>query len=324
MKQSVTGKSRVIIRPEDEGENCVEKHIYNRRNSSRTEGIRYITRLEKEYPERLQNIPDPPGGIYVKGKLPEKEVLTVGIVGARMCSEYGRYAAREYARALSAAGVAVISGMAKGVDGISQSETIANGGCTYGVLGCGLNVVYPAQNAEIYEKICERGGLISEFPPDTPPAAKHFPMRNRIISGLSDVLLVIEARQRSGTGITVAKALEQGKDVYAVPGRINDPLSEGCNRLISQGAGIALSPAEFLKNLGIYLENSSKEYDKKINSLEKKEKVVYSVLDLYPRRLEDISTRTGMDFPDVLEILIKLELKGYIREYGKNNYVKLE
>ena len=209
------------------------------------------------------------------------------------------------------------------------------------MLGCGLDVIYPVQNREIFEKICERGGLISEFSPDTPPIARNFPIRNRIISGLSDILLVIEAGEKSGTGITVTRALEQGKDIYALPGRIYDSLSAGCNRLICQGAGIALSPSEFMKNLEVRYEKlleKSKingKFDenkhcvlrtgrnkKNINMLEKKEKVVYSGLDLYPKDLENIALETGMNISEILEILIKLELKGYIREEGKNHYIR--
>lgn len=302
----------------------MEESIYNRRNSTGDEEIRYIGLWEDEYPERLKRIENPPAGIYVKGSLPKEEVMTIGIVGTRMCSEYGRKAAQEFAQALCEAGVQIISGMAKGIDGISQKSAIEADGHTFGVLGCGLNVVYPLQNAEIFSRICEKGGLISEFSPNTPPIARNFPIRNRIISGLSDILLVIEARQRSGTGITVTRALEQGKDVYALPGRIYDPLSEGCNRLIAQGAGIAVSPEEFINNLGICRKKTEGENKKNINLLEKKEKVVYSVLDLYPKGLEEIASETGMHISAILEILIKLELKGYIREDGKNHYVKLE
>ncbi len=318
-----------------------ENTYYNRRNSK--DEIRYVGRWESEYPKRLLAISNPPAGIYVKGRLPEEDRLTVGMVGARMCSEYGRSAAREFAGALASAGVQIISGMAKGIDGISQREAIAAGGSTFGVLGCGLDVVYPVQNREIFEKICERGGLISEFPPDTPPIARNFPIRNRIISGLSDILLVIEAGEKSGTGITVTRALEQGKDIYALPGRIYDSLSAGCNRLICQGAGIALSPGEFMKNLedryakllekakinGKFDENKhciqhTDRNKKNINMLEKSEKVVYSGLDLYPKDLENIALETGMHISEILEILIKLELKGYIREEGKNHYIRFE
>lgn len=300
----------------------MEDNTYYNRDNSRDE-IRYIGRWEKEYPERLFGIPDPPPGIYVKGRLPPEDAPAVGIVGARMCSEYGRSAAVEFAGALASAGVQIISGMAKGIDGISQREAIRVGGSTFGVLGCGLNVVYPAQNRELFREICVSGGLISEFPPDMQPLARNFPIRNRIISGLSDILLVIEARERSGTGITVTKALEQGKDVYALPGRIYDPMSAGCNRLILQGAGIATSPEELLKSLGIYGSKAYNVEDKKINLLEKKEKVVYSVLGFYPKCLEKIALETGMHIPELLEILIRLELRGYIREDGKNHYIKL-
>ena len=153
-------------------------------------GIRFIPRISKEFPQKLKNIPDAPFAIYVKGKLPDPDKPSVAIIGARMCSDYGRYMAREFGRDLSLAGVQVISGMARGVDGISQKAAIESGGSTFGVLGCGVNVCYPEENLDVYNSICENGGLISEYAPDTLPRAQLFPMRNRIISALADVVLV--------------------------------------------------------------------------------------------------------------------------------------
>lgn len=303
-----------------------KEYTYNRKNADAYE-TRYIGRFEQDYPLRLQNIPNPPAGIYVRGKLPEENRLTVGIVGSRNCSCYGRWIAKEFAYALAKAGVQIISGLARGIDGISQEAVIEAGGSTFGVLGCGVEVVYPRENKKIYEKILEKGGLISEVLPDAPPIPSQFPSRNRIISGLSDVLLVVEAGKRSGTGITVSRALEQGKDVYAVPGRIGDTLSEGCNRLIAQGAGIALSPDELLKELGIGSEStalSNGEKNKKINLLEKREKMVYSTLDFYPTSLEEIALSTKLPIPEILESLLTLQIKGLVRESGKNNYMKLQ
>ena len=166
-----------------------------------------------------------------------------------MCSDYGRFMAREFGKGLALAGVQVISGMARGVDGISQKAAIEADGKSYGILGCGVDICYPEENRDVYERICQKGGLISEYHPGTDPRPNLFPMRNRIISALSDIVLVVEARQKSGTQITVDQALEQGKEVLAVPGRVTDRLSDGCNFLISQGAGVALGVQDVLDRL---------------------------------------------------------------------------
>lgn len=204
---------------------------------------------EAGYPARLKNIPDAPKVLYVLGELPEEEALSVAIVGARDCSEYGRFVAEELGRLLGSSGISVVSGMARGIDGISQTAALDGGGKSYGVLGCGVDICYPKENRRLYERLKANGGILSEYAPGTPAAAFHFPPRNRIVSGLADVVVVIEARAKSGTLITVDMALEQGREVYVVPGRVTDRLSDGCNRLLKQGAGILLSPEEFLTEL---------------------------------------------------------------------------
>lgn len=212
-------------------------------------GIRFIPRIDPDFPERLKNIPDPPFALYVKGELPDENKPSVAIIGARMCSEYGRFMARQLGRGLSLAGVQVISGMARGVDGISQKAAVEAGGKSFGIVGSGVDICYPEDNMPLYEALCENGGIISEYPPGTMPRANFFPMRNRIISGLADVVVVVEARLKSGTQITVDTALEQGREVVALPGRVTDRLSDGCNQLICQGAGIVLGTDDVLEKL---------------------------------------------------------------------------
>ncbi|MBR6384335.1 MAG: DNA-processing protein DprA [Lachnospiraceae bacterium] len=208
------------------------------------------THLSKmNYPTRLKNIGDPPLMFFYKGKLPDEERPSVAIVGARECSPYGEKASRMFARELSSAGIQIISGMARGVDGISQRASISVGGNTFGVLGCGVDVVYPEDNKDLFEDILKDGGIISEFNPGTEPLRTYFPSRNRIISGLSDIVLVVEARNRSGTYITVTSALDQGREVFAVPGRITDALSDGCNNLIVAGAEIAVNSEAIIRDL---------------------------------------------------------------------------
>lgn len=207
--------------------------------------IGFILQKEAGFPQKLAEIPDPPYGIFYRGRLPEATRPAVAVIGARECSEYGRYVAEELGGYLGRAGIQVISGMARGIDGISQQAALSAGGTSYGVLGCGVDICYPSQNRRLYEELLQKGGLLSTYMPGTKPLPQYFPPRNRIVSGLSDALIVIEARQKSGTLITVDMALEQGKDVYVVPGRITDRLSDGCNRLLTQGAGVFLSPESF-------------------------------------------------------------------------------
>ena len=171
------------------------------------------------------------------------------MIGARECSEYGIYVARNFAKELGAHGIPVISGMARGIDSISQEAALQGGGRTYAVLGCGVDICYPKSSRRLYERILEQGGILSTFPPGTEPMKRLFPERNRIVAGLADVILVVEARQKSGTFITVDMALEQGREVYAIPGRLTDRLSDGCNLLLQQGALIAVSPQDLLQHL---------------------------------------------------------------------------
>ncbi len=296
----------------------------------RNSDIRCITPLDSEFPDRLREIPTCPNVLYIRGKMPSPDRPTVGIIGSRNASQYGLTTARYFASCLSDAGVQVISGMARGIDGMSQRTAMEAGHPTFAVLGCGVDVLYPKENRDLFERIPEKGGIISEFPPGTQPAARFFPSRNRIISGLSDILLVIEARIRSGTGITVRRALEQGRDVFAVPGRITDPLSAGCNKLIADGAGAALSPDIILEYLGIYPENipgasmvRGKCTDEdKVVRLAKDEKMVYSFLDLYPKTLDELVCITHLSVPKLLQILLQLILKGLVEEAGKNNYYR--
>ena len=173
-----------------------------------TDTFSFITPFEKEYPDKLKNIPDAPAGLYVRGKVPVESEITVAVVGARDCSEYGRYVAEELGSFLGKSGVTVVSGMARGIDGISQWAALEAGGTSIGILGCGVDICYPARNRALFDRLSEQGTIISEYPPGTPPRHMNFPARNRIVSGLADAVVVIEARCRSGTLITVDMALE--------------------------------------------------------------------------------------------------------------------
>lgn len=212
-------------------------------------GIRIVTVKDMDYPDRLREISDAPYCLFVKGKLPDEEAPAVAVIGARECSEYGKYVANLLGRVLGKYKVTVISGMARGIDCISQMAALEAGGSSIGVLGCGVDICYPAQNKALYERLIREGGVISSYPLSTPARPQNFPPRNRIVSGLADVVIVVEARIKSGTLITVDMALEQGREVYVVPGRVTDRLSDGCNRLIRQGAGVLWNLEEFVEEL---------------------------------------------------------------------------
>lgn len=262
------------------------------------QGIEIVTIGDERYPERLRRIPDAPYGLFVRGKIPQADAPAVAVIGARECSEYGRYVAGVLGEALGRRGVAVISGMARGIDGISQEAALEAGGYSAGVLGSGVDVCYPAQNRAIYEKLIKAGTLLSAYPLGTPARPQNFPPRNRIVSGLADAVVVVEARAKSGTLITVDMALEQGREVYVVPGRVTDRLSDGCNRLMKQGAGILLSPEGFLEEIWQLWETGRKALPGELpnafldqtrtTALSGEQEQVWKALDFDPRSLEEI------------------------------------
>ena len=286
------------------------------------EGIWFLTCFDERYPKRLKKIEDPPYALYGKGRLPDEESLSAAIVGARGCTVYGERLALEYGKILAQNGVAVISGLARGIDGAGQRGALNGGGYTCGVLGCGVDICYPREHIGLYMDIQKAGGLVSEFPPGRKPFSSNFPRRNRIISGLADVVLVMESQKKSGSLITADLALEQGKDVYALPGPVNSPLSEGCNLLIRQGAGILLSPEDLLKELGIQNKRLGKKSDKNEIMLESPENIVYSCLGLYPEGMDQLAAETGLAIPELLRTLVSLQMKGLVTEVSRNYYVK--
>ena len=230
--------------------------------------------------------------------------------------------AYEFAKEFASCGVQVISGLARGIDGWAHKGAIDGGGETFAVLGCGVDICYPSQNINLYREIQKKGGIISEYEEGEKPLGWHFPLRNRIISGLADVVLVIEAKKKSGSLITVEYALEQGKSVYALPGRVGEALSEGCNNLIFQGAQIAKNVEIILEELEI-LDKMTKEKNKKTEiRLARKEEMVYSCVDLKPKHLDEIIKLTDLELLEVQEILVKLELMELVTEPIKNYYAR--
>lgn len=285
------------------------------------------------YPERLRRIADAPYAIYLEGTLPREDIPAVAVIGARQYSEYGRIMAQKCGRELAAEGINVVSGMARGIDGICQKEVLEAGGKTYAVLGCGTNVCYPYENRNIYINIKESGGVISEYPPNTQPKPQLFPPRNRIISALSDVVLIVEAREKSGTLITADMALEQGKEVYVIPGRVTDLLSEGCIRLSKQGAGIMTSVKEMLEETG--LAGSGKETENGKDKAEytyisdgqagretEEEHMVFQALDYYPKSVETLRYETKLPYRTIICVLVRLCAQGIAEQITVGHYVK--
>ena len=296
----------------------IDKEYHNRRKK----GIDFISIGHPAYPGRLKAIPDPPFGLFYKGTLPGEETYAAAIIGARRCSGYGRQMAEEIGERLALSGIHTISGMALGVDGFGQCAALRAGGNSYGVLGSGVDICYPKRNRDLYDALAVQGGILSEYPPGTQPLPIHFPLRNRIISGLSDVVIVVEAKEKSGSLITADCALEQGRDVYVVPGRMNDELSRGSNLLIAQGAGIITGVDALLKELGVEGEKERKNKKNKI-TLETKENLVYSCLDFNSKSLDQILSTVNLPVKELAGVLISLQLKGLVKESAKNFYEKI-
>lgn len=272
---------------------------------------------EQLYPKRLRQLHRPPKHLYVKGKMPEQSRIAVGIVGARECTPYGRDMARMFGYRLAEAGVNVISGMARGIDGWAHQGALESGGETFAVLGCGVDICYPAEHRRLYDSMVKYGGILSEFPIQMKAQKNFFPLRNRIISGLSDGILIVEAKERSGSLITADAALEQGKDVFAVPGRIGDVLSEGCNRLICQGAVPVLSPYDILEYYGIqsYINNEETVSD---------ETEIMELLGAAPVSIGALRQHTHRDMAELLRCLSGMKKRGMIREVSRNYFVKCQ
>lgn len=303
------------------------------------QGIGMVGIWEERYPKKLRKLHSPPAILYCLGSLPEEADCAVALIGARECSAYGAYMAKAFGERLGKEGVSVISGMARGIDGIGQMAACQAGGHTYAVLGCGVDICYPASNRELYEAARERGGILSPFPPGTEPKKQLFPYRNSIVAGLSDAVLVVEARQKSGTWITVDMALEQGKDVYAVPGRLTDRLSDGCNLLIRQGAGIALTPEDIAEELFMLKNRQGKKKGQEEDKVSKKEGEsaargrkgedgkLSQFLDLIPKPADEIFEKirkAGMEmtFPELLVELVQMCMEGKAVQTGGNYFSK--
>lgn len=286
--------------------------------------IHIVTIEDKEYPDKLFSYHHKPYFLFYKGILPDMDKPSVAMVGARTCTNYGRNMARNLSRELSDRGVQIISGMARGIDTYSHLGALEGNTPTFAVLGCGVDYCYPTENIELYNAILEHGGILSEYPIGAKPLSWHFPWRNRIISGLSDIVIVAEAKEKSGSLITVEWALEQGKDIMAVPGRVGDRLSIGCNRLIKSGAGMVTCVEDILAELDYkpIADNSNKLPDKYINITDKELKTVYDSLNVMPQNIQTIIEACNLKYEVVTEKLLKLQLMGIIEQPIAGCYVR--
>ena len=297
-------------------------------------GIDVIYPGHKMYPDKLLNIYAPPRLLYVRGKLNEKIYScdgNIAVVGGRSPSVYGKEVCKMFGRDFGTFGINVISGMARGIDSMAHIGAIEAGGYTLAILGSGIDVPYPKENTELYSRILENGAIISEYGLGVHPDKGTFPMRNRIISGLSDGVLVVEARKKSGSLITAEYALEQGKQIYAVPGRLKDRCCEGSNNLIKSGAYCVLDAKDIVMDLKREIEMKCQQFE--LGEMDESEKwtdkiplapveeMVYSCLSLEPKYIDNIIQGTGLGVTKTISVLFTMEEKGLIKQPVNGYYI---
>ena len=277
--------------------------------------IKVLTILDKAYPSRLRHIHVPPPILFVRGDVRHLELVSIAIVGTRRATSYGKSVARWLGASLAKEGVLIVSGMARGIDTEAHLGCLDAGGVTVAVLGTGIDVPYPRQNRALMEKIGETGCVVSEFPPSTPGMPQNFPRRNRIISGLSNGVVVVEAPERSGALITAGFALEQGKTVFAVPGEIWSKNSKGSHLLLRDGATPVLEVQDVLDALGLE-KSKSRDLEeicsKKPRGLSPKSSKLIACLNHEPLHVDEISARCDLSPADILGELLKLEMAGLV------------
>ncbi len=288
-------------------------------------GINIVTYQDELYPAKLLEIYDRPPFLFVKGNIQNDDV-NISIVGSRLASTYGKYTTEKISRELALRGATIVSGLARGIDSAAHRGTLAAQGRTIAVLGSGLDIIYPPENKKLFAEICEKGAVVSEFPLGTPPRACNFPARNRIISGMSYGVVVVEAGEKSGSLITARLALEQGREVFAVPGSIDSAGSRGTNKLIKQGAKLIENTDDILEEILPQLERikipdtlsiSGKEKcrpenNSNINSVDRE---IMALLSNNRIHIDELLNATGLAPGDVLSSLMKLELNGIVRQH---------
>jgi len=288
-------------------------------------GITLLTLNDDLYPRILKAIYDPPPILYIKGKLQEKDSLSLSIVGSRSASAYGKDITRRFARSLTQRGFTIVSGLARGIDTAAHKGALKAGGRTLAVLGSGIDVIYPWENNTLAENIAQNGAIISEFPFGTPPEAAHFPSRNRIISGLSLGTVIIEASFRSGSLITARLALEQGREVFAVPGNVDSPWSKGTNRLIKEGAKLIMDPEDIIEEVLPQYERPGRPEDRKPSEpieLTPESQKILDLIEANPVHIDTLIQKSGLPSGQVSSLLLDLELKSLVQQLSGKMFKK--
>lgn len=283
-------------------------------------GASLVTFHAPDYPRLLRHLPDPPPYLYVKGALRNPDTA-IAIVGSRQASGYGIATTQKLARELARHGITVVSGMARGVDAAAHRGALMEGGQTIGILGCGIDIAYPRENRALFAEMATRGALVSEFPMGTVPLAENFPRRNRIISGISRGILVVEAAEGSGSLITAQCALEQGRDVYAIPGNIHSSNSRGTNRLIKQGAKLVETVEDILEELPRQSGTSEPAPLVSRTTFSPQEAAIFSLLSAGTLHIDEIVTRSALKVGEVSAILLRLELNGIISQLPGKHFL---
>ena len=308
-----------IIKSRDKSN--IDNIIYNLDKNN----VKFISYYDIKYPKNLKNIDDPPLGLYLKGNIPNTSFERISIVGTRNCTEYGKSVAFNIAKELADKNFVIVSGMARGIDTFAHKGALNSiKGGTIAVLGSGLDICYPPENNDIMQKIIEKGCIFSEYPLGTKPYSYNFPSRNRIISGLSKAVIVVEAAENSGTFSTVEYALDNGRDVFAIPGNITSRYSSGTNKLIKQGCPAITNINDILFELGSYYEEEEEErYISDIpEELSDEEKEVYKNLLFEPVSIDELVYKMQKDLTQLQYILFNLEISGYIKKLPSMKYVR--
>lgn len=288
-------------------------------------GVGLLTFRDENYPENLLSIYDPPPFLFVKGETTKDDRNAVAIVGCRSASTYGKRITESIARELVKRGVTIVSGLARGIDSIGHVSALKEKGRTLAVFGSGLDVIYPPENRKLAERIRSSGALLSEFLMGTKPEGPNFPRRNRLISGLSLGVVVVEAGARSGALLTANSALEQNRDVFAIPGNLGSKTSEGTNRLIKQGAKLVTSVEDILEELKIATDverSSALSTQEDISRLSEKEKSLFQLITNEPHHIDKIAGLASVSVSDALTLLLSLELKGLVKQLSGKMFVR--
>ena len=284
-------------------------------------GFKITTWRDEDYPVRLREISAPPPMLYLWGELEPQDRWAVAVVGTRRATAYGTAVAQEIASVLAVSGITIVSGLARGIDSIAHQAALDAGGRTLAVLGSGLDQIYPPEHRQLAKAIAERGAVISDYPLGTKPEGRNFPPRNRIISGLSMAVVVVEAGKSSGALITADFAAEQGRDVFAVPGDLNKLVSMGTNRLIQSGAQILISPEEVLEALNLEMV-ARKELASVTLPEDETERSIYEALSANPLHVDELQAICGLPIAQITASLAMLELKGRARQVGGMHFVR--